>query len=101
LIQTEYTQLNLGVDIQGICGKNTCYFVIIKLWAGGSIRRQEAGESPGFENPLLCFFPAFFSSKKIKDAVNWTVEPGQDPLNPVRIGYIHIKRYFRAMYLHK
>jgi hypothetical protein len=40
------------------------------------------------------------SSNK-KNAVNWTVEPGQDPLNQARIGYIDIKRYFRAIYLHK
>ena len=33
--------------------------------------------------------------------VNWTVKPGQDPLNLARIEYIHIKMYFRAMYLHK
>jgi hypothetical protein len=33
--------------------------------------------------------------------INWTVKPGQDPLNLVRIGYIDIKRYFRAIYLHK
>jgi hypothetical protein len=50
------------------------------------------------ENPA---FPALFFFQKIKNAVNWTVEPGQDPLNPVRIGYIDIKRYFRAIYLHK
>ena len=54
---------------------------------------------PWIENPA---FPApffFFSNKK--NAVNWTVKPGQKRLNLARIGYIHIKRYFRAMYLHK
>jgi hypothetical protein len=54
---------------------------------------------PWIENPAFSCCSFFFS--KIKNAVNWTVEPGQDPLNLVRIGYIDIKRYFRAMYLHK
>ena len=43
--------------------------------------------------------PFFFQIKK--NAVTWPVEPGQKRLNPVRIGYIDIKRYFRAIYLHK
>ena len=54
---------------------------------------------PWIENPAFPALFFFFSNKK--NAVNWTVKPGQDPLNPVRIGYIDIKRYFRAMYLHK
>jgi len=54
--------------------------------------------SPGLKIQL--FLLLFFFSNK-KNAVNWTVKPGQDPLNPVRIGYIDIKRYFRAIYLHK
>jgi hypothetical protein len=54
---------------------------------------------PWIENPA---FPAlFFFFQKIKNAVNWTVEPGQKRLNLARIGYIDIKRYFRAIYLHK
>jgi hypothetical protein len=53
---------------------------------------------PGLKIQL---FLLFFFFQKIKNAVNWTVEPGQDPLNQARIGYIDIKRYFRAMYLHK
>ena len=54
---------------------------------------------PWIENPA---FPApFFVFQIKKNAVNWTVEPGQKRLNQARIGYIDIKRYFRAIYLHK
>jgi len=57
------------------------------------------GDIPWIENPA---FPApFFFFQIKKNAVNWTVKPGQKRLNPVRIGYIDIKRYFRAIYLHK
>ena len=55
--------------------------------------------SPGLKIQLFLLLFFFFSNKK--NAVNWTVEPGQDPLNLARIGYIDIKRYFRAIYLHK
>ena len=47
------------------------------------------------------FSCSFFFFQKIKNAVNWTVKPGQKRLNQARIGYIDIKRYFRAIYLHK
>ena len=46
--------------------------------------------TPGLKIQLFLLFFFFFSNKK--NAVNWTVKPCQDPLNPVRIGYIDIKR---------
>jgi hypothetical protein len=55
--------------------------------------------SPGLKIQLFLLFFFFFQIKK--NAVNWTVKPGQKRLNLARIGYIDIKRYFRAIYLHK
>ena len=57
--------------------------------------------SPGLKIQLFLLLFFFFQIKKNASVINWTVNPGQKRLNPVRIGYIDIKRYFRAIYLHK
>jgi len=61
---------------------------------GGGIKKNIFLFSLPIENPAISC--SFFFSQKIKDAVNWMVKPCQDPLNHARIGYIHMKRYFRA-----